>query len=99
MAPTELYIVMAITVATFSWLLAPRNGGYELPGSVTYWACGFLVFQVTHIVYYSAIDGWWPTLNIFMHRLTLMTYVTGICGLLLAGWYRLKSSPPDVPVD
>ena len=98
LAPTELYIVMAITVATFSLLLAPRRSGDPpLSGWIAWPSLAFLLWQVIQVAAYRDIEGWWPSLPVIMHQSTLLVYGIGLCLLLLGGWLNaLRGVSPEV---
>ena len=101
LAPTPLYIVLAITLTTSSWLLAPRHG-HEVDYIAGYVALGFMVLQVGHIVWFEQIQDNYPLINMYLHWITLLLYLLGTYGLLQLGWFRLLSSPPvqqDWPDD
>ena len=98
LAPTELYIVMAITVATFSLLLAPRRAGDPpLSGWIAWPSLAFLLWQVIQVAAYRDIEGWWPSLPVIMHQSTLLVYGIGLCVLLWGGWLNALPADPDLP--
>ena len=98
LAPTELYIVMAITVATFSWLLVPRRpGDPPLAAWIVWPSLAFLLLQVIQIVAYRDIENRWPSLPAIMHQSTLLLYAVGLCVLLWSGWLNALPADPDLP--
>ncbi len=66
LAPTQIYIVLAITVATFAWLLKPETLR-QLTGLQVI-AGGVLVFyQCMHLWIYVALHEIQPVINTVMH--------------------------------
>ena len=77
-APTQVYLVLAITVTGVSWLLAPKAG--ELPPARrTLFATLLIGAEITHVALYGRIaESWGNAYNIRFH-----------VGLILAGFLLL----------
>ena len=92
-APSQLYIVLAITVATFGWLLKPESLGSLSGLQVTLGA--LLVFvQAAHLVLYPALQ---PRYNAMMHGAMLALYMLTALWLFGNRWREAKSRPPNSP--
>lgn len=62
LAPAQIYIVLAITVASFSWLLKPETLG-QLAGWQVFIGFLLIFIQFLHLVSYAAIHANWPEFN------------------------------------
>lgn len=77
MAPTQLYIVLAITVATLSWLLGPEKNFNGLSSGEVAAAGVLVVVECLHLWVYSFLPDW---TNTILHG-------AAVAGWLLAtGW-------------
>lgn len=94
-SPTQLYIVLAITVATLSWLVKPSEiEQLEVRASVV---IGTLVLlQIAHVLFYPRLD---VLTNIIAHGGAWAGYVILATMLFSRAWTRSKSRPPELPLD
>ena len=93
LAPAQLYIVLAITVATFGWLLKPESLGSLSPWQVA-WGALLVLAQGAHLVLYPVLPPW---LNAMTHGALLALYVLTALGLFANRWLEAKSQPPNSP--
>lgn len=98
LAPAQIYIVLAITVASFSWLLKPETVGQLTVPQVF---VGFLLIflQLLHVVFYATIHASRPEINTVAHGIVLLGYVVVAVWLFRVRWMEAKSRPPSNPDD
>ena len=98
LAPSQIYILFAITLTTFAWLLKPEAFG-QLSGRQLS-VGGLLVFyQGVHIVSYVAIEQIGPELNVVVHGIALTGYLVAAAWLFRTRWIEAKDRPPSNPED
>ncbi len=76
-APTQVYLVLAITVTGVSWLLAPKKG--ELPPRRrTQWATLLIGAEIAHVILYGRIaESYGEAYNARIHvTLVLAAYLS-----------------------
>lgn len=98
LAPAQIYIVLAITVASFSWLLKPETLG-QLAGLQVFAGFSLVFFQLLHLVFYATIHASRPELNTRIHGVVLLGYVVTAAWLFRTRWMEAKSQPPKNPDD
>ena len=67
LAPAQIYIVLAITVASFSWLLKSETLG-ELTGRQVLVGGLLILYQLLHVATYAAIHEIRPEINFLFSR-------------------------------
>lgn len=98
LAPAQIYIVFAITVASFSWLLKPETLG-ELTGRQVLVGGLLIFYQLLHVATYATIQVVRPEINFVMHVVALASYTSATAWLFRARWIEAKSRPPSDPDD
>lgn len=93
LAPPQLYIVLAITVATFGWLLKPESLG-SLSLCEVGWGALLVLTQVAHIALYSELPA---RLNELTHGVLMALYLMTAFWLFATRWQRAKDHPPNSP--
>ena len=93
--PTQLYILVAITVATLAWLVRPSDVE-QLEGSMVCVVGLLLVLQVAHVLFYVHVP---LQANYIMHGVSWAGYIIMATMLFSRAWMRYVSRPPDLPED
>ena len=96
LAPAQIYIVLAITVASFSWLLKPEPPG-QLTGRQVFIGFLLIFIQFLHLVSYAAIHANWPEFNTVAHGIVLSLSMAAGMWLFRTRWMEAKSQPPNEP--
>lgn len=92
LAPSQLYIVLAVTVATCGWLARPSKNPVAL--RMVEPAFLFIVFQVAQIALHGYIAEPWA---LVMHVVTLVLYLPLTFNLIMRGWLAEIETDPDMP--
>lgn len=87
-APSQLYILLGITVATLSWL-SNMKGAKFLSG----YGVALIVFQVAHLTVATRLP---VGVNVMAHAIALMGYMM-IMSWLLRDALDARGGPPDPP--
>lgn len=96
LAPPQIYILLAITLTTFAWLLKPEAFG-QLSGRQL-WPAAFLVlYQSGHVVSYVAIERIAPEANTLAHGFALAGYLLTAVWLFRTRWIEARDQPPNSP--
>ena len=85
LAPTQIYIVLALTVTTFSWLLSPRVVRV-LEAQTVAWCATLVLVQIGHIAVYA----YGASLTGLLHLLVLGAYL-GVSGRLFLGYWAREA--------
>ena len=96
LAPPQIYILLAITLTTFAWLLKPESFG-QLRGWQIWPAALLVVYQSGHVVSYVAIERIAPEVNTVAHGFALAGYLLTAAWLFRARWIEARDQPPDSP--
>lgn len=95
LAPPQLYVLLAITIATFGWLLRPGTLG-ELPSEWLMRSGALILAQFVHL--WTANTSLMPVwFNNFLHLVILSAYFITMVALFAVRWAEDKSKPPDLP--
>ena len=95
LAPTQIYIVLAITIATLSWLVRPDDIE-QLEKRWGFLVGALVIGQVIHCLIYANL-AWLA--NQVMHGVALAAYIVMGVTLFTRSWTRFKSRPPGIPAD
>ena len=100
LAPPQLYVLLAITIATFGWLLRPGTLG-ELPSDILKLGAALVFVQYLHLGLANFSPDMPPDmpsrLNFFLHYINLSAYVLITVRLFVERWREDKGKPPDAP--
>ena len=94
-APTQLYILLAITITTLGWLWPKENHGGGMTGRLM--ACWALVLgEILHLIanYLPLIISTEITFNVSAHVLLLSFYALMASAMLSSAEHRRMSVPP-----
>ena len=93
LAPIQLYIVLAITVATFGWLLSPMR--LETLSAKETWApVVFIGIQLAAILMYGSLPNWAAS---DVHQLTLILYGLIAARLFRGAWVYSRNRALEMP--
>lgn len=98
LAPPQIYILFAITLTTFAWLLKPETLG-QLSGRQLAAGGSLVLYQCCHVVSYVAVDEIEPGINTVAHGIALAGYLAATAWLFGTRWVEAKSQPPNSPDD
>ena len=98
LAPSQIYIIFAITLTTFAWLLKPEAFG-QLSGRQLLVGVSLVFYQVAHVVLYVAIQQIGPEINVVVHGIALAGYLVAAAWLFRTRWIEAKDRPPSNPDD
>ena len=87
MAPTQLYIVLAITVATLSWLLGPEKNFNGLSGREVAAAGALVVVECLHLWMYSFLPD---LMNTILHGAAVAGWLIATGWIFLRRWKQAK---------
>ena len=93
-APTQVYIVLAITLTTFAWLLKPDESLGRLTGGQAAIGATLILLEIVHIAAYPVLR---PSLNSTLHIAALALYWLAAAWLFSDRWAEAKSRPPNSP--
>ena len=98
LAPSQIYILFAITLTTFAWLLKPEAFG-QLSGRQLLAGALLVFYQGVHVVSYVAIEQIGPEINVVVHGIALTGYLLAAAWLFRMRWIEAKDQPPSHPDD
>lgn len=93
--PPQLYIVLAITVATLSWLLKPSEIE-QLEARACIVIGLFVLLEIAHVLVYYQLN---VLTNLIAHGVAWTGYIIIATTLFSRAWTRSKSRPPELPLD
>jgi uncharacterized membrane protein len=93
LAPTQLYILLAITVATLAWLLKPSPAGKAALRECLV-GLGLVVVQVLQLWIHDWIP---PGVALVLHGMSAVAYIVVSAWLFTQRWREAKSAPPSHP--
>ena len=96
LAPTQVYIILAITVATFSWLLRPESMAQLSGWEVAVCAC-VVGYQSLHLLLFTSIHENYPWANVAAHGIAVASYLIMAAWLFSKRWIESKTTPPSSP--
>ena len=96
LAPPQIYIMFAISVATFAWLLRPK-AITTLPFKALISFALFLVFQGLHAALFLFVHGVHARINGVLHSIVIAVYFGILFWSLRNKWVRSKEKPPISP--
>ena len=95
-APSQIYIWLGITIATFAWLVK-ADDLWELKSWQAV-SCGLVMFhQVVHLNTYRLLQGADPIANGIMHGISVAAYLFVAAVLFASRYCEVKSRSPDLP--
>ena len=98
LAPAQIYIVLAITVATFGWLLRPETLR-QLTGLQVIAGGLLILYQCMHLWVYVTFHAIQPAINTVLHGVALALYLLTAAWLLKTRWIEARDHPPTNPAD
>ena len=96
LAEPQIYVMLAITVATFGWMFKP-DADVDLDRKGVHVIAGLLFLQGLHLALYAPLQKLSPFANSALHFSMIAVYIWALLAAYLELLIAAKSRPPNSP--